>query len=128
MEEALPDLGDGVSVCVVDHTSATGGFITLSDKLEQVSEAALEPPPRVDLHTDFLIIFTSGTTGMAAAWLLYTSSSNISQRGRRTQPLPDIIVLFQVETLVEEVLVHEQAAQSQLKPVIQGALVHRRSH
>ncbi|TNM92450.1 hypothetical protein fugu_019462 [Takifugu bimaculatus] len=67
VEEALPDLGDGVSVCVVDHTSAAGGFVTLSDKLEQVSEAALEPPPRVDLHTDFLIIFTSGTTGLSKA-------------------------------------------------------------
>lgn len=122
MEEALPDLGDGVSVCVVDHTSAACGFITLSDKVEEVSEAALEPPPKVDLHTDFLIIFTSGTTG-TAAWLLHTSSANISQRGPRTQPLPDIIVLFQVETLVEEALVHEQAEQSQLKPVIRGALV-----
>lgn len=124
VEEALPDLGDGVSVCVVDHTSAAGGFITLSDKLEQVSEAALEPAPRVDLHTDFLIIFTSGTTGTAAAWLLHASSANISQHGPRTQPLPGIIVLFQVETVVEEVLVHVQAEQSQLKPVIQGTLVH----
>lgn len=82
VEAALPDLGDGVSVCVVDHTSPSGGFVTLSDKLEQVSDAALEPPPRADLQSGFLIVFTSGTTGMVAPQTFWSMDG---QTGRTSQ-------------------------------------------
>lgn len=70
MQEAQPELGDGVTVCVVDQASPSDGLITLLDKLEHVSDEALQPPPKADLQSGFIIIFTSGTTGRATIWLL----------------------------------------------------------
>ncbi|CAF91165.1 unnamed protein product, partial [Tetraodon nigroviridis] len=67
VQEARAELGDGVTVCVVDRASPSDGFISLLDKLEQVSDEALQPPPKADLQSPFLIIFTSGTTGLPKA-------------------------------------------------------------
>lgn len=67
LQEAQAELGEGLTVCVVDQLSPSAGLIPLVEQLEQVSDAAPQPPPTADLRSDFLIIFTSGTTGRAAA-------------------------------------------------------------
>lgn len=65
VEEALPDLGDSMTLWVVDHKSPSDGFISLLDKLEHASDEALSNLPQVDIKSNFLFIFTSGTTGTA---------------------------------------------------------------
>lgn len=73
VEEALPDLEDNMAVWVVDHTSPSDDFISLLDKLEHMSEETLSGPPKVDIMSNFLFIFTSGTTGTARALLFVFS-------------------------------------------------------
>lgn len=63
LEEVLPDLKDNMAVWVVDHTSPSEDFGTLLDKLEHMSGEPLSDLPKVDIMSNFLFIFTSGTTG-----------------------------------------------------------------
>lgn len=65
VEEVLPALKDNMTVWVVDHTSPSEDFSSLLDKLEHVSGEPLSDPPKVDIMSNFLFIFTSGTTGTA---------------------------------------------------------------
>lgn len=66
VEEVLPDLKkDNVSVWVVDHTSPLEHVNTLLDKVEHMSGETLSELPKVDIMSNFLFIFTSGTTGIA---------------------------------------------------------------
>ncbi|XP_029025020.1 long-chain fatty acid transport protein 6 [Betta splendens] len=68
VKELLQDLQkDGVAVWVVDHTAPSEGFNTLLDKVEQMSGEALKELPKVDIMSNFLFIFTSGTTGLSKA-------------------------------------------------------------
>ncbi|KAG9353799.1 hypothetical protein JZ751_011923 [Albula glossodonta] len=70
LDEVLGTLqDDGIHLWVVDSSTAHQGVNTLLDKLETASD---EPPPAKELsHTDimsnFLFIFTSGTTGLPKA-------------------------------------------------------------
>lgn len=64
LEEALPTLKAGdVSLWAVDHRPPGDGFGSLLDKLEKVSEEPLPDRPQVNIMSNFLFIFTSGTTG-----------------------------------------------------------------
>ncbi len=65
MEEMLPELKDNIAVWVVDHTSPSEEFSSLLDKLEHMSGETLCDLPKVDIMSNFLFIFTSGTTGTA---------------------------------------------------------------
>ncbi|XP_030292537.1 long-chain fatty acid transport protein 6 [Sparus aurata] len=67
VEEVLPALKDNMTVWVVDHTSPSEDFSSLLDKLEHVSGEPLSDPPKVDIMSNFLFIFTSGTTGLSKA-------------------------------------------------------------
>ncbi|KAM3599808.1 uncharacterized protein V6R79_011894 [Siganus canaliculatus] len=67
MEEVLPDLKGSVAVWVVDHSSPSEDFISLLDKLEDMPEESLSEPPKVDIMSNFVFIFTSGTTGLPKA-------------------------------------------------------------
>lgn len=67
VEEMLPDLRDNIAVWVVDHTSPSEEFSSLLDKLEHMSEETLCDLPKVDIMSNFLFIFTSGTTGLSKA-------------------------------------------------------------
>ncbi|XP_070844918.1 long-chain fatty acid transport protein 6 [Chaetodon trifascialis] len=67
VEEVLPDLKDNTAVWVVDHTSPSKDFGTLLDKLEHMSGEPLSDLPKVDIMSNFLFIFTSGTTGLSKA-------------------------------------------------------------
>ncbi|KAM9338344.1 long-chain fatty acid transport protein 2 [Symphorus nematophorus] len=67
LEEVLPDLKDNMAVWVVDHTSPSEDVGTLLDKLEHVSGEPLSDLPKVDITSNFLFIFTSGTTGLPKA-------------------------------------------------------------
>ncbi|KAM9735622.1 long-chain fatty acid transport protein 3 [Menidia menidia] len=64
--EALPGLrGAGTGLWVVAHSAPTEDFHTLLDKLE---DPPADPPvPEVDVMSNFLFIFTSGTTGLSKA-------------------------------------------------------------
>ncbi|KAK0146689.1 Long-chain fatty acid transport protein 6 [Merluccius polli] len=67
LEEVLPALkAADVSLWTVDH-SAPDGFTSLLDKLEKVSEEPLPDHPKVNIMSNFLFIFTSGTTGHSKA-------------------------------------------------------------
>lgn len=63
VEEVLPDLKDSMAVWVVDHTSTSEDFNSLLDKLEHMSGESFSDLPNVDIMSNFLFIFTSGTTG-----------------------------------------------------------------
>ncbi|XP_071321706.1 long-chain fatty acid transport protein 2 [Trachinotus anak] len=68
MEEVLPDLKkDNVAVWVVDHTSPSEDVNSLLDKVEHMSGETLSELPKVDIMSNFLFIFTSGTTGLSKA-------------------------------------------------------------
>ncbi|XP_023253685.1 very long-chain acyl-CoA synthetase-like isoform X1 [Seriola lalandi dorsalis] len=68
LEEVLPDLKkDNMAVWVVDHTSPSDGVNTLLDKVERMSGETLSELPKVDIMSNFLFIFTSGTTGLSKA-------------------------------------------------------------
>uniref|UniRef100_A0A3Q3X0K8 long-chain-fatty-acid--CoA ligase n=1 Tax=Mola mola TaxID=94237 RepID=A0A3Q3X0K8_MOLML len=66
-EEVLADLGDSMTVWVVDHTSPSDDFISLLDKLEHMTEETVINPPNMNMTSNFLFIFTSGTTGHSKA-------------------------------------------------------------
>jgi len=64
VKEVLPDLkGDNIGVWVVDYTSPLEGFNSLLDKVENMPGETLNHIPKVDIMSNFLFIFTSGTTG-----------------------------------------------------------------
>lgn len=66
VKEVLPDLKkDSMAVWVVDYTSSSEDFNSLLDKVERMSGEALSELPKVDIMSNFLFIFTSGTTGTA---------------------------------------------------------------
>ncbi|XP_028273625.1 very long-chain acyl-CoA synthetase [Parambassis ranga] len=68
VEEVLPDLKkDTVHVWVVDHTSPCEDIGSLLDKVESMSAETLSELPKVDVMSNFLFIFTSGTTGLSKA-------------------------------------------------------------
>ncbi|KAM6902341.1 long-chain fatty acid transport protein 6 [Xenentodon cancila] len=68
LEEVLPDLKeDGVDLWVVDHTSPLKEFNSLLDKMENTSTESWTDIPKVDITSTFLLIFTSGTTGLPKA-------------------------------------------------------------
>ncbi|XP_008289828.1 long-chain fatty acid transport protein 6 isoform X2 [Stegastes partitus] len=68
VEEVLPDLKkDNVGMWVVDHSSPSEDFKSLLDKVENISGEALSDLPKVDIMSNFLFIFTSGTTGLSKA-------------------------------------------------------------
>ena len=52
-----------ISLWTVDHSAPHDGFNSLLDKLDKVSEEPLPDPPKVNIMSNFLFIFTSGTTG-----------------------------------------------------------------
>ncbi|GLD51842.1 long-chain fatty acid transport protein 6-like isoform X1 [Lates japonicus] len=68
VEEVLPDIKkDSIAVWVVDHTSPSEDFNSLLDKVERMSGETLRELPKVDIMSNFLLIFTSGTTGLSKA-------------------------------------------------------------
>ncbi|CAK6972262.1 long-chain fatty acid transport protein 6 [Scomber scombrus] len=68
VEEVLPDLkNDNMAVWVVDHSSTSEIFNSLLDKVENMSAENLSDIPKVDVMSNFLFIFTSGTTGLSKA-------------------------------------------------------------
>uniref|UniRef100_A0A8C3B007 long-chain-fatty-acid--CoA ligase n=1 Tax=Cyclopterus lumpus TaxID=8103 RepID=A0A8C3B007_CYCLU len=68
VEEVLPDLKkDDMAVWLVDHTSPSEQVSTLLDKVERMSGENLSDLPKVDIMSNFLFIFTSGTTGLSKA-------------------------------------------------------------
>ncbi|KAJ3605856.1 hypothetical protein NHX12_027899 [Muraenolepis orangiensis] len=68
LEEALPTLKAGeISLWAVDHSAPRHGFNSLLDKLETVSDEPLPDRPKVNVMSNFLFIFTSGTTGHCKA-------------------------------------------------------------
>ncbi|XP_053195978.1 long-chain fatty acid transport protein 6 [Scomber japonicus] len=68
VEEVLPDLkNDNMAVWVVDHSSSSEVFNSLLDKVENMSAENLSDLPKVDVMSNFLFIFTSGTTGLSKA-------------------------------------------------------------
>ncbi|KAI3361810.1 hypothetical protein L3Q82_001967 [Scortum barcoo] len=68
VEEVLPDLKrDNIAVWVVDHTSPSKDFNSLLDKVERMSGETLSDLPKVDIMSNFVFIFTSGTTGLSKA-------------------------------------------------------------
>ncbi|XP_042364988.1 long-chain fatty acid transport protein 6 isoform X1 [Plectropomus leopardus] len=68
VKEVIPDLKkDSMAVWVVDHTSPSEDFSSLLDKVEHMSGETLSDLPKVDIMSNFLFIFTSGTTGLSKA-------------------------------------------------------------
>ncbi|XP_045922194.1 long-chain fatty acid transport protein 6 isoform X1 [Micropterus dolomieu] len=68
VEEVLPDLKrDNMAMWVVDYTSPSKDFSSLLDKLEHMSGETLSDLPKVHFMSNFLFIFTSGTTGVSKA-------------------------------------------------------------
>ncbi|XP_071772204.1 long-chain fatty acid transport protein 6 [Centroberyx gerrardi] len=68
LEEVLPDLqANNIALWVVDHRSPCEGVNSLLDKVEQMSGETLNDLPKVDIMSNFLFIFTSGTTGLSKA-------------------------------------------------------------
>nr|XP_046146564.1 long-chain fatty acid transport protein 6 [Oncorhynchus gorbuscha] len=66
--EVLPSLKENaIEVWVTDIVCPHEGVNTLLDKVEQASDMALPDCPRADLMSNFLFIFTSGTTGLPKA-------------------------------------------------------------
>ncbi|KAL0963263.1 hypothetical protein UPYG_G00351870 [Umbra pygmaea] len=66
--ELLPTLKEkAIEVWVTDVSCPYEGVNTLLDKLEQVSGLPLPDYPRPELMSNFLFIFTSGTTGLPKA-------------------------------------------------------------
>ncbi|XP_064799639.1 long-chain fatty acid transport protein 6 [Oncorhynchus masou masou] len=66
--EVLPSLKENaIEVWVTDIGCPHEGVNTLLDKVEQASDMALPDCPRADLMSNFLFIFTSGTTGLPKA-------------------------------------------------------------
>ncbi|XP_071207519.1 long-chain fatty acid transport protein 6 [Salvelinus alpinus] len=66
--EVLPSLKENaIEVWVTDIGCPHEGVNTLLDKVEQASDMALPGCPRADLMSNFLFIFTSGTTGLPKA-------------------------------------------------------------
>ncbi|XP_055731528.1 long-chain fatty acid transport protein 6 [Salvelinus fontinalis] len=66
--EVLPSLKENaIDVWVTDIGCPHEGVNTLLDKVEQASDMALPDCPRADLMSNFLFIFTSGTTGLPKA-------------------------------------------------------------
>ena len=64
LDEVLPTLkASDISLWTVDHSAPCDGFNSLLDKLDKVSEEPLPDPPKVNVMSNFLFIFTSGTTG-----------------------------------------------------------------
>uniref|UniRef100_A0A3Q2YBL1 long-chain-fatty-acid--CoA ligase n=1 Tax=Hippocampus comes TaxID=109280 RepID=A0A3Q2YBL1_HIPCM len=64
----LPDLQkDNINVWVVHHSPVSEGFISLLDKVENMSTENKCGPLKVDIMSNFLFIFTSGTTGFPKA-------------------------------------------------------------
>uniref|UniRef100_UPI0037E8F083 long-chain fatty acid transport protein 2 n=1 Tax=Semicossyphus pulcher TaxID=241346 RepID=UPI0037E8F083 len=67
VSEVLPDLKkDHMCVWVVDHTSPSEDFCSLLDKVDRMSAETCDLP-KVDIMSNFLFIFTSGTTGLSKA-------------------------------------------------------------
>ncbi|KAG7470438.1 long-chain fatty acid transport protein 6 isoform X2 [Solea senegalensis] len=56
-----------MAVWVVDHTAPSEDFNSVLDKLEHMSGESLSELPKVDIMSNFLFIFTSGTTGLCKA-------------------------------------------------------------
>lgn len=68
VEEVRSDLKrDDMAVWVVDHSAPSEEFSTLLDKVEQMSDTLLSDLPKVNVMSNFLFIFTSGTTGLSKA-------------------------------------------------------------
>ncbi|XP_064164215.1 long-chain fatty acid transport protein 6 [Anguilla rostrata] len=70
LDEVLSTLQDnGIDLWVVDTSTPHKGVHTLLDKMETASDAPppAEGPPRTDIMSTFLLIFTSGTTGLPKA-------------------------------------------------------------
>ncbi|XP_040052765.2 long-chain fatty acid transport protein 2 [Gasterosteus aculeatus] len=68
VNEAWPDLKeDNVAVWVMDHTSPSEEFNSLLDKVEKMPGECLSDLPKVDIMSNFVFIFTSGTTGLSKA-------------------------------------------------------------
>lgn len=63
VNEVVADVKDNVAMWVVDHTSPSEEFHSLLDKVDKMSGEALSELPKVDIMSNFLFIFTSGTTG-----------------------------------------------------------------
>lgn len=76
LEEALPALKEGnISLWAVDHHAPRGGFRSLLDDLENVSDEPLPDRPQVNIMSNFLFIFTSGTTGNVLSVESFTLTS-----------------------------------------------------
>lgn len=68
LDEVLPTLkANGIDVWVSDTSSPHQLVHTLLDKVEQASDEPLLNLPKADLMSNFLFIFTSGTTGLPKA-------------------------------------------------------------
>ncbi|XP_037121719.1 long-chain fatty acid transport protein 6 isoform X1 [Syngnathus acus] len=68
VEPVLPDLQkDNISVCVMHHSPISEGLISLLNKVENMSTGNKSGPPNVNIMSNFLFIFTSGTTGFPKA-------------------------------------------------------------
>ncbi|KAK5878487.1 hypothetical protein CesoFtcFv8_023887 [Champsocephalus esox] len=68
VEEVLPDLKkDNMALWVVGHTAPSEEFTSLLDKVESMSGESSSDLPKVNIMSNFLFIFTSGTTGLSKA-------------------------------------------------------------
>ncbi|XP_010785722.1 long-chain fatty acid transport protein 3-like, partial [Notothenia coriiceps] len=56
-----------MALWVVDHTAPSEEFTSLLDKVESMSGESLSDLPKVNIMSNFLFIFTSGTTGLSKA-------------------------------------------------------------
>ena len=101
VEEVLPALKDNMTVWVVDHTSPSEDFSSLLDKLEHMSGEPLSDPPNVDIMSNFLFIFTSGTTGTAQS--LYSLVITLPTAKNHIQNYLSFIALIKTSvTMVEK--------------------------
>lgn len=68
LEEVWSDLKkDNMPVWVMDHSSPCPDFGTLLDKLQHIPAEKIHDLPTVDIMSNFIYIFTSGTTGLPKA-------------------------------------------------------------
>ncbi|XP_061732865.1 long-chain fatty acid transport protein 6 [Nerophis ophidion] len=68
VEDVLPDLKEDNTIVFLAHESAPSeGFVSLLDKMENSSSENQNGLPKVDIMSNFLFIFTSGTTGLPKA-------------------------------------------------------------
>ncbi|KAM6986012.1 long-chain fatty acid transport protein 6 [Aplochiton taeniatus] len=68
IEEVLPNLQEnGITVWVTNASSPYEGVGSLLDKVEQATTEPLPDRPKTDITSNFLFIFTSGTTGLPKA-------------------------------------------------------------